>query len=272
MPIGTNVLALSYAYTEGDLGFDPVLEITDAEVEMQTAVVGFTHVFALADRTARVDVILPVQSGDWDGFVSGVPSSVSRDGLADPFLRLSVNLTGAPALEPKEFAAFRAEHPVQTTLSAAVEVRLPLGEYQEDKLVNLGQNRFAIAPQLGVLHTRGEWSYELTGSMHLFTDNDEFFNGNELEQDPLYAGQAHVVKSFGQDWWVSAGVAYSWAGESTINGVAKDDEKSNLLSGTAFGFRASASQSVRFTYVRTDTQNELGSDSDGLAVGWSFRF
>jgi len=272
LPIGTNVLGATYAYTSGDLGFDPVLEIQDAEVEMQTTVLGYTRYFALADRTARVDVLVPYQSGNWDGLVSGVPRTVSRDGLADPALRLSANLFGAPALTGKDLAEFRRVHEVQTSLGAALELRLPLGEYQEDKLINLGQNRFAIGPQMGVLHTRGEWSYELTGSMYFFTDNDEFFGSSELEQDPLFAVQSHVVKTFGQDWWVAAGVAYSWAGESTIDGVPKDDDKSNLISGTSIGYRLGATQSMRLGYIRTDTQNDLGSDTDSIALGWSFRF
>lgn len=272
LPIGTNVLGVTYAYTPGDLSFDPVLEIQDAQVEMNTLGVGYTRYFALAQRTARLDVVVPLQSGTWDGLVAGVPRSVSRDGLADPVVRLSALLLGAPALRGKEFAEFRQEHSVQTTLGLALEVRLPLGEYQEDKLINLGQNRFALAPQLGVLHTVGEWSFELTGSVYFYTDNDEFYNGNELEQDPLYACQTHVVKTFGQDWWMAAGAAYAWAGESTINGVLKDDDKSTLLYGASFGFRIGESQSVRLSYIRTDTLNDIGADTDSLGLGWSFRF
>jgi hypothetical protein len=112
----------------------------------------------------------------------------------------------------------------------------------------------------------------LTGSLFLFTDNDEFFNGNTLEQDPLYAGQAHVVKTFGQDWWFAAGAAYAWAGESAINGVEKDDDKSNLIYGASCGYRLSASQSMRFGYIRTDTLNDLGADTHSLVLGWSVRF
>ncbi len=272
LPIGTNVVALNYAYTSGDLGFDPVLEIQDAQVEMQTAALGYTRYFGLGQRTARIDVVVPYQSGNWDGLVGGVPRYVNRDGLADPLVRLSANLCGAPALSGKEFADFRREHSDQTSLGAALELRLPLGEYQEDKLINLGQNRYTIAPQLGVLHTHGEWSFELTGSAYFFTENDEFFNGNKLEQDPLFSAQTHVVKLFGQDWWMAAGVAYSWAGASTVNGVAKDDDKSNLISGASIGLRLDATQSVRLGYVRTDTLNDLGSDTDTLVLGWSYRF
>lgn len=272
LPVGTNILGLGYAFTSGDLSFDPVLQVQDARVEMQTATVSYMRTFALGDRTARLDLVIPMQSGRWNGLVSGTPTSVARDGLGDPVVRLSANFFGAPALSGKEFADYRREHPVQTSLGAALEVKLPLGEYQDDKLLNLGANRFYISPQLGVLHTSGEWSYELTGTTYFFTDNNDFFNGSTLEQDPLFAVQAHVVKTFGQDWWISAGAAYSWAGESTINGTPKNDERSTLLSGFSFGMRVNASQSVRFAYIRTDSLNDLGSDTDSFGLGWSFRF
>jgi hypothetical protein len=272
LPVGTDVLGLTYGFTTGDLGFDPVLEIQDAKVEMHTLAIGYTRYMGIFERTTRLDVVVPVQSGTWDGLVSGAPQQVERDGFGDPVVRFSTNLFGAPAVSGKQFAEFRKEHTVSTTFGAAVELRLPLGEYKEDKLINLGQNRFAIAPQLGVLQTFGEWSFELTGSVVFYTDNDEFYLGTKLEQDPLYTAQAHVVRTIGSDWWIAGGVAYGWNGESTVDGVDKDDERSNLLWGTSIGFRLDDSQSLRLGYIRGDALNGLGSDVHTFAIGWSFRF
>jgi hypothetical protein len=272
LPIGTDVLGLGYAHSSGDLGFDPVLRIEDAEVETHTAALSYTRYFAFFERTARIDAILPVQSGHWDGLVDGVSRSVNRDGLADPVVRFSTLLTGAPPLAGREYLDYRKQHSVQTSVGAALELRLPLGEYQEDKLINLGQNRFVIGPQLGVLHTHGEWSYELTGSMYVYTDNDEFFGSNKLEQDPMYLVQAHAVKTFGQAFWFSVGMAYNWAGQSKVDDVAADDEKSNLLFGPSFGFRIGDSQSLRLAYIRTDTLTDVGADTDTFVLGWSYRF
>lgn len=271
MPVGTDILAVSYLSTSGDLSFDPVLQIQDAQVDLSTTVLSYTRYFALGERTARIDLVLPAQSGEWEGLVNGVSTSVSRDGLADPAVRFSVNLAGAPALSGPEFAAYRKEHRTATSVGAALELRMPVGEYQEDKLINLGQNRVVLASQLGVLHTREDWSFELTGTLFLYEDNDEFFNGNELEQDPLYAAQAHVVRFFAQGWWVALGAAYAWAGESTVNGVSKDDEKSTLVYGGSFGCLLNASQSLRIAYARTDTLVDVGSDTDSVFVGWSMR-
>lgn len=272
LPIDTNVIAVSYAYTNGDLAFDPALRIEDAEFQIHTTLLGFSGYFGLFGSTARVDVLLPFQYGQWNGLVNGEPTTVRRDGMADPFVRFSCNLIGAPAIEAKDFPGYRKEHGISTTLGAAIDVRLPLGEYMDDKLINLGQNRFAIAPQVGLLHTRHDWSFELMGSTIFYTKNDDFFGGNELEQDPLYALQAHVVKIFENSVWISTGVAYGWGGESSLNGSRLDDERSNLLYGASFGFPIAATQGLRAGYLGTDTLTDVGADAHTLYLTWSMRF
>jgi hypothetical protein len=186
--------------------------------------------------------------------------------------RLSLYLTGAPPLRGKEFLDYRAEHRVDTTVGVALETRLPLGEYDDDKLINLGQNRFALAPQIGVLHLRGQWSFELTGSTIFYTDNSDFFGGHTLAQDPLFTLQTHVVRTFENGCWLSAGIAYGWAGETSIDGDSKDDERSNLLYGVSFGFRIGTNQGVRIGYVRGDTLTDVGSDTHNPYITWSYRF
>ena len=272
LPVGTNVVGAGYVYTTGDLIFDPVLRIEDAQVELHTALVSFTRYFELLAQTARLDVHVPFQQGRWHGLLDGVPTTVHRDGMADPVLRLSTSLVGAPALQGKPFLDYKQEHGIDTSVGAALEVRVPLGEYMEDKLINLGQNRYTIAPQLGVLHTRGEWSFELTSTLFTFTDNDEFFRGNKLEQDPLLAVQTHVVKTFASGLWCSAGVAYGWEGESKVNGVPKDDARSNLLYGASVGLRVDPAQGLRVGYFRGDTLTDTGTDAHNFFVSWSIRF
>ena len=62
--------------------------------------------------------------------------------MADPRVRLSVNFLGSPPLRGSEFQEYKASHPVDTVAGAALALTLPLGEYQDDKLLNLGANRF----------------------------------------------------------------------------------------------------------------------------------
>ena len=271
-PVGTHVLGLGFAYSEGDIFFNPVTQIDDAEVRMRSALASYVRAFGFFGKTARIDLRVPYHNGRWEGRVGGEPRSVRRRGFGDPRIRVSVNLLGPPAMDRQQFRDYFARHPIYTIAGFGLALRVPLGEYKKDKLINLGQNRFVIRPQFGVLHKRGPWSYELTASTFFFTRNDEFFNGMELKQDPLYAVQAHVVRTFKTSWWASAGVAYGWGGESEIDSLSKDDERGDLLFGASLGVPVSGSQSIAIRYIGRRTQKDIGLDDDGLVLSWTIRF
>lgn len=272
LPVGTNVVGLSYVRTDGDLAFDPVLQVVDGTVQIDTAVASVAHAFDLLGKTARLDVIVPYQHARWEGLLSGTPTSVTREGLADPWVRFSVDVAGAPALKGKEYLQYRGAHPISTVAGVAVAVMLPLGEYMEEKLLNLGQNRFIFRPQAGVVHTRGPWSYELTGSAYFFTDNTDFFGGSRREQDPLYDLQGHVIRSFSNQMWVALSTGHGWGGESTIDDVPKQDRRGDLLSSFSFGLPLGKSQALKLVYLRAATQEDVGSKTDNLFLSWSVRF
>jgi hypothetical protein len=272
LPVGTNIAGVSYIFTDGDIHVDPTLRIDNARLEMHTLAASYSRYFGLAEMTARVDVQLPVQSGRWHGLLNGVETSVTRSGLADPRVRLSLNFVGAPALEGEAFQAYLASHEERTTAGVAVALRAPLGEYREDKLINLGENRWSVEPQLGVVHSSGPWSGELTGSAFVYTPNNDFFNGLTLRQDPLYAIQGHVVRTFGGGFWVSADAAYGRGGETEISGVDKEDLRSNLLYGFTVGFSLESGQSFRLGYLRREALNNVGLDAHNVLLTWSIRF
>jgi len=255
LPAGSNVAALGYARAEGDIAFDPVLTIENATVEADALLLSYVHSFKLGDRSFRVDAVLPWQSKHWVGLLDGEPAEVTRTGLADPLLRLSVNLLDSSSAPN-----------TRTVVGGAIAMSLPLGEYKEDRLLNLGQNRFSVRPQIGVLHTRGPWSFEVTGSVFLYTDNDEFFNGNKREQGPLYALQAHLVHVFKPGLWASVGMAYGADGESTINGESKNDAARQFLAGISVGVPISKRQGLKLAYVRSRSNTDVGGDVDTLAL------
>jgi len=272
LPVGTNILGVGYEIRTGDIRFDPALRISDATFTLHTAAVAYNHYFDLWGRTARFDCLIPVQTGEWRGMVNGERASVSRRGLADPRIRFSVNLIGGASVSAEDYAEYIRSQSERTTIGAALSLYLPLGDYDDDKLINLGQNRFTIRPQLGVLHTRGPWSFELTGSTFFYTENDDFFGDNSLEQDPLFGMQAHVVRTLGGGFWLSGGVAYAWGGETQVNGIENDDARSNLLYGLSFGVPVSGNQSLRVGYIRSDTRVDTGADSHCLFLSWTLRF
>jgi hypothetical protein len=238
---------------------------------MTTVVASYLRSFGLFGTSARFDAILPYQTGRWEGLLDGVPTTVHREGFDDPRLRLSVNLLGAPALPGPEWARYQAGHPENTIVGAAVAVVLPLGDYLEDKLLNLGENRYAVTTQTGIVHTRGPWSVEVTGSLTFYTDNDEFWNGRTLEQDPRWGLQSHVIHVFRPGLWAAASGAYLGGAASTVDGVEKDDGKGDLLLAPSFGFPVSPIAGVRLAYLYGATTRDVGMDSHTGLVTVSVR-
>jgi len=265
LPVGRTVVGIGYGQTVGDVFFDPVLLVENAEVEADSVILSYVRSFELADRSARFDALIPWQDARWSGLLQGEPAVVRRIGLADPRFRLSINLAGAPNPET-------AESRDNTVVGAALEVVIPVGEHLEDKLLNLGQNRFTIRPQMGFVHTRGPWSYELTGSVFLYSDNDEFFNGNRREQKPLYALQTHLVRMFRPGLWVSLSAGYGWGARSEVNDERKDDEKGDFLAGLAVGFPVGRNQGMKLAYIRTRTRKDTGADTDTLVLAWTMLY
>jgi hypothetical protein len=272
LPVGMNIVGVGIVYTDGDIAFDPVLELEDVTVEQNMAIVSYQHAFGLFGNSARFDVRLPYKDAQWEGRLAGVPGSADRKGPGDPRLRLSVNFLGAPALKGKAYQTFRASNPVNTVVGAALSVTLPFGDYNDERLLNLGQNRLIFRPQLGVVHTRGHWSYELTGSVFIYGDNDKFFRDSKREQDPLYALQTHLTYIAPQHWWISLGAAHARGGESSIDGEKKDDERRDRLYGISAGLPIGSRSSVKLAYVGSRTSEDVGKDTDSIALAYSIRF
>jgi len=269
LPIDTNFIGAGYGYTDADIDFDPVLKIEDGQMEMHTWVAKYIRTFSLFGKTARIDVLQAYQKGRWHGLLNEVPTTVRRNGWDDTNVRFAINLYGSPPLKGKEYAAYRAATKVETIVGAGLSVQLPTGEYMDDKLINLGTNRFTFRPQFGVVHSWGDWSFETTGLVAFYTENDEFFNGKKLEQDPLYIIHSHLIYTIKPGVWTGASGGYDYGGRSTVDGVHKDDRRQNLYWALSFGFPVSRHVGVKIAYIGSRTQEATGMDSDTFSVGLS---
>jgi len=220
-------------------------------------------------KSARVDFTLPYRAGRWEGTVDGEFVHFRRRGPGDARMRFSMLLYGGPAETPVEFSKSEKSN---TVVGAAIAVSMPTGEYSNERLINLGNNRWVIRPQLGVTHTRGRWTGELTGSVFLYTDNNDFWQQTRLETDPLYALQAHVIYTFRPGLWMSFSTGYGWDGEATVNGDAKNNPSGNWLSALSLGLPIDRRQGIKITYLRGRSQKPTGADIDSLILGYSLMF
>ncbi|MCK5664551.1 MAG: hypothetical protein KAI17_13760, partial [Thiotrichaceae bacterium] len=145
-------------------------------------------------------------------------------------------------------------------------------QYKKDKLLNIGQNRYIIRPQLGFVHSRASWSYEMTGTANFFTDNNDFWGDGKKEQDPLYSIQSHAIHTFKNRIWGSVSAGYDAGGETKVNGIDKDDKRENVFFAISSGYPVSKTSSIKFSYVGSRTQKDIGNDNDHLILSFSTRF
>ncbi len=266
LPTGLNIVGAGLGGTTGDIFLDPVLEIEDAEFESWTLGLSYVRTFGLWGRSARVDVRAPYTMGRWSGLLSGEPASTRRHGFNDPTVRLSVLLYGGEALDPASFAGKARS---DTVVGAAIAVTAPLGEYYPQRLINLGSNRWIVRPQLGVTHRRGAWTYEVTGSVFLYADNDDL-NGARLENDPLWAIQGHLIRNFNRGVWASLSSAWGNGADVTVDGVTREQATENWLVALAVGMPINPRQSLKLAWIRGETQRREGSDFNNLTLAWSW--
>ena len=269
IPTGVNFAGVGYGYIDGDIFFDPLLLVEEATFEMHRVSLFYMRSLDILGRSSRIDVSLPYVAGRWEGTMDGEFVHFRRRGLGDARFRLSTLLYGGPAETPREFAKSEKSN---TVVGAALAVTVPTGHYTDKRLINLGTNRWIIRPQVGVTHSRGKFTGELTGSVFLYTDNNDFWQGTELETDPLFALQVHLIYSFRPGLWTSFSTGYGWGGEATVNGDAKNNPSGNWLSALSFGFPIDRRQGINIAVLRGRTQKPTGAYIDSLILAYSLMF
>jgi len=266
-PVGMNFVLLGYAYSEGGVTVDPSVPLTNADIHIHSTFLGYARSLDLWGLSGKVAAVLPHAWLSGTADFMGQPREREVSGFGDPKLQLSVNLYGAPALSLKEFADYKQD----LIVGASLTVQLPLGQYDSDKLVNIGTNRWAVKPEVGISKAWGPLILELIGGVILYTDNDGFLGGRTREQDPLYSVQAHVIYSFPFGIWVALDGTYYTGGRTTVDGVRNDDRQENTRLGATVAFPVDRHNSVK-VHASTGATARTGTDFTTVGILWQFRW
>ncbi len=266
-PVGLNFLIAGYGYSEGKVAFDPSLPIADAQFRTNTGVVAYARSLDAWGKSAKVDVVLPYSSFSGHALAGGQNNQREMSGLGDPQFRYSVNFYGAPALSAREFVGYRQD----LIIGASLQVTAPLGQYDNSKLINLGNNRWSFKSEMGISKAWGPWTAELAPSITLYTDNTDFNKGNTFAQAPLYAVQGHLVYSFSSGIWLALDGTYFTGGRTTVNGVKGDNVQTNTRAGLTLALPVDRNNSVKI-YASTGSWSRTGSEFSALGVAWQHRW
>lgn len=260
-PVGSNFALAGYSWSGGGVLVDASLPVSDIESRFDSLFAGYARSFGVGGHAASAAVIVPWFRGTVSGNVFEDRRTVDRAGFGDLRFRLAFNLLGGPALPPAEFA----RTPLRTTLGFSLNVVAPTGQYDPAKLVNVGTNRWAFRPDVGVSIPLGRWFLEASAGVWLFTDNDEFFGDTTREQDPLALVQFHGGYQFQPGFWIAADANYYRGGATTVGGVAKRDLQSNSRYGLTFSFRLAPRLSAKLA-AATGLTTRSGTDYDTVLL------
>jgi Putative MetA-pathway of phenol degradation len=241
------------------------LRSTDASSTISTTALSIGRVFRLGDRSANIGVAVPYVIGNVEGQVLGIPDSVQRSGLADLRVRAAMNLYGAPAMTAREFAAYRQS----TIVGVSLHVVVPVGQYASRKLINIGTNRWAFKPEVGLSRARGRWTIETYGGVWLFTTNDEFFGDHVREQRPIALLQFHVEYTIRRGMWIAGNANFYAGGRTVIDGRASADLQRNSRVGVTWLFPAGRGRAVRLAVSR-GAYTTVGADFTSLSAVYQY--
>ena len=269
---GGNAVPLIFESISGNTNpFDPALTVTpDANFDATMALVGYAHTFSLFDRAAMGAIILPMGriSGDFGA------ASETASGFGDPTLEFTINIIGPPA--QKNIPDILRYQP-GFSVDLLADLALPIGEYDSDQSLNIGQNRWYGRLGMPIIWQLGDWvpgrrtTLEFLPAVWLFGDNDDYV-GQTMETDPMFQLDAHLTRDFTEHFWGSLDAAWYNGGQATIDGV-EGEKLNNVGVGLTLGYTVNDNLSLTFGYKSTVDDNDPGDlRMDGfmftLVYGW----
>jgi len=265
-PVGINFVLLGYGHTEGEVGFDASVPITDAKLHIDAGLAAYARSLDLWGLSGKFLAVVPF--GETSGSATAAGQQVERNvfGLADPLLRVSVNFFGAPALSLADFPSYQQD----LILGASLQVTVPLGQYNSNKLLNLGTNRWSVKPELGMSKAWGRLTLELIPGITFFTTNNDFLHGHTLEQDPIYSLQGHLIYQFSPAFWAALDTTYYTGGRTTVNGE-KGPEPADARVGMTFALSMTRYQSIKL-YGSTGAYNRTENNFWAIGIAWQYRW
>jgi hypothetical protein len=267
IPIGVNFLIAGYGHAEGGLVSDPALPLEDADLTTDAALLAYARSLDVGGKSGKFDINIPFSWISGTAEYVGQPTERRVSGFGDLRMRFSLNLLGAPALSLAESASYVQD----TIVGASVQVSAPVGQYDGDRVVNIGTNRWFVKPELGVSKVLGPWTLELATAAVFYSDNDDFFGGRTRAQDPIYSVQGGFVYGFRRGVWVALSGTYYTGGRTTVDGVEGDDLQKNSLVGLTVALPIDRQDSLKL-YASTGLSTRIGTDSDTISIAWQHRW
>lgn len=210
LPEGTNLGLLYYQHAERNaLYADGHKAPIDAGLDSDVGILRGVHFMKLGDYIIDPQFLLPfgnVRAKD------DLKELGSDSGTGDLILASTIWLLNDPAN--------------RRYFGVTPFIFVPTGSYDNDRAVNLGENRWKFTLQAGyITGLTDKLTLDLVGDVTFFGNNDDYGPASQtLKQSELYQGQAFLRYNFTDRFDVRAGVSKLWGGESEVDGIHMNDE------------------------------------------------
>lgn len=216
IPAPSGVLAnlVYYFHIDGDELNSDGDKVADVDFKQDLWLLREVYYFDLGPFQANAQVIIPFGSASLE--VGGAEQDSS--GLGDIMVLGTVWLLNKP--EDNLYLAF------------SPYVFLPTGEYDHDQAVNMGSNRWAFRGEFNL--TKGfevipdhKAYFEVTAGMDIFGTNDDYMNGHDYDQDPLFNLESHLSYDLTKELVISADYYGHWGGSVDVDDSSVDNSETN---------------------------------------------
>jgi len=234
--------------------FDVAHTVTPgANFDATMAIAGYAHTYSLWDRSAMAAILLPM--GRVSGEVNlptGRTVSQSASGFGDPMVEFNLNLIGPKA--QKNIPDVIRYQP-GFSLDLLADLALPIGEYNSDQPLNIGQNRWYGRVGFPVIWQLGDWvpgrrtTLEFLPAVWMFGDNTDYV-GQTLKTDPLFQLDAHLTRDFTEHLWGALDASWYSGGRASINGV-EGKKLNNVGLGLTLGYTVNSNLNLTVGYKST---------------------
>jgi hypothetical protein len=268
-PLHSNAVTLTYGFYSGSLVFNGAVPVTGTIGTYSVPVFTLFHTFGLLGRSANISASIPYAIGTFEGQVTGTDTQIYRSGLLDMTFRLSVNLKGGPAMQLSEFSKWVEK----SLIGVSVKVVPPTGQYDPNRLINWGSNRWSFKPEFGYSRRRKHMVLDGYAGIWLFTKNPQAYSPTgplPQTQNPIGSFESHLSYDLKPRLWVSIDGNFWTGGEASLKGA---DNPATRQTSSRLGVTASAPiskhQSLKVSYSN-DLYTRFGGAYRNVSAAWQY--
>jgi hypothetical protein len=265
-PTGTNQVELAYTYARSDVSIDTGLVISGAKFSLNAGTIDYSRYFGLANHLMWVNGAVPIAG--LSGSVTGSNIRGSINGAADSSYQVAALLKGGPALGVADFDNYKPE----TIVGVSVSVAVPSGQYNGNKLLNLGSDRWLFRPEIALSRPFGpeqKWQLDTYANCEFYTDDVSYRGTKILSEQPLPGLEGHVSYSFSDKLWAALDTRYSLRGDTSINGLDQNDSQRNFIIGSELNLALNPQHSLVIEFAKALVHRN-GTAYSGFTVKYDF--